>query len=467
MFSVGTENSDNPYLQGSFLPVQEEVTDSEFEVIGEIPSDFKGTYARNGPNPHHTPKGRHHWFDGDGMIHAFHFNEGKATYRNRFVRTQGFASENKSGHALWTGIMESPRENPKGALYKDTANTDILLHNGELLALWYLSGLPYRLDPINLENHGPTDFGSGKGIRLSAHAKADERTGELLFFDYGPRPPFMSYGVVDKSGQLVHSCDVPLPGPRLPHDMACTENYSILMDLPVFQDAEVKDRWRAKFYPELNTRFGIIPRHGSDVRWFEASPCYIYHTINAWEEGDEIVMVACRVADPIPTPDKRFGKWAVLMGNLTISAELWRWRFNLETGETTEERLDDRNAEFPMINNRMLGQKTRYAYSQLLVNDPQLRFTGIAKYDTDSGASEIYEYGDGRFGSEAPFAPRIDATAEDDGYLLSFVHDERENRSELLIVDAKNVTDGPVARVLLPHRVPMGFHACWAPADLF
>ncbi|MBT8493312.1 MAG: carotenoid oxygenase family protein, partial [Deltaproteobacteria bacterium] len=184
---------------------------------------------------------------------------------------------------------------------------------------------------------------------------------------------------------------------------------------------------------------------------------------NAWEEGDEVVMVACRTANPIPTPDPANGKWAVMMANLKLFATLHEWRFNLETGETKERQLDDQSSEFPMINLSRLGQPSQYSYNQVFADTPTLRFDGVRKYDTTTGQAQYLDYGDGRFGSESPFAKRDGATAEDDGYLLSFVHDERENQSELVILNARDLST--VARLRAPTRIPLGFHACWAPAD--
>lgn len=457
----------SPYLTGDYAPVDREVTAEALTVEGELPRDLFGSYVRNGPNARQTPKGKYHWFDGDGMLHAVAFADGKVGYRNRWVATDGLAREQQAGEALWTGLMESTRDNPKGMPYKDTANTDVTYHNGSLVCLWYICGVPYRVDARTLETIGKDSFGRQAPLLVSAHNKVDERTGEMMFFNYAPKPPFMQYGVVDANGALAHLTDVALPGPRLPHDMAVTERYSVLMDLPVFfrPEALIQRRWLVDYYPELPARFGVLPRHGDgdQVRWFEAEPCYIYHTINAWEEGSEIVMVGCRVRDPIPDLDPSHGQWARMLANLTITAELYEWRFDLETGATRERTLDDRNTEFPTINMGRLGQKTRYAYNVVLENDPTLRFTGLVKYDTGSGQADAYELGPQRFGSEPVFAPRPGATQEDDGYVMSFVHDRGAERSEVLVFDAKQLSRGPVATVVLPQRVPLGFHACWVP----
>ncbi len=457
----------SPYLTGDYAPVDDELAVDALPVEGELPRELRGTYVRNGPNARQAPRGRYHWFDGDGMLHALSFDGGRASYRNRWVRTAGLAADEEAGRALWTGLLELTRDNPRGAPYKDTANTDVVVHNGSLICLWYICGVPYRVDPRTLETLGPDAFGRAEPLLVSAHSKVDPRTGELLLFNYGVRPPLMQYGVVGAGGALEHLVDIDLPGPRLPHDMAITEQYAVLMDLPVFfrPEAMAQRRWLVDFHRELPARFGIIPRRGQggDVRWFEAEPCYIYHTVNAWEEGNEVVLVACRVDDPTPPMDPSHGEWARMLANLTITASLHEWRFDLETGTTRERRLDDRNSEFPAINADRLGTRSRYTYNAMLVNDPTLRFRGLLKYDTETGASQAWELGPERWGSEAVFAPRPGATDEDDGWVVMYAWDRREGRAEGLVFDARAVDRGPVATVRLPRRVPLGFHATWVP----
>ena len=303
---------------------------------------------------------------------------------------------------------------------------------------------------------------------MSAHAKVDERTGEFIFFHYGPTPPYMSYGVVSGEGVLNHFVPIDLPGSRMPHDMAVTENYSILMDLPLIAEplAAAEGRHKILFDRSMPSRFGVIPRYGASdtIRWFEASPCYIYHSVNAWEEGDEVVMDVCRVIKPEP-PDHLSGPLEKMLSYLRLDARLYRYRFDLRTGQTKEEPLDDVNTEFPTMNTSRLGMPTRFNYNVSITNDFTLLFDGLIKYHTLYGTSERYNFGPGRFGSESPFAPRPDAVTEDDGYLVSFVYDQIEDRSELVILDATDIASGPLARVLIPQRIPHGFHACWVPQE--
>lgn len=462
----GSIKMENPYIGGPYRPVAEEITATDLKVDGEIPKDFGGLYVRNGPNPRYAPQDRHHWFDGDGMLHAIHIENGRATYRNRYVHTADFDEETAAGHQLYAGIMQPGNRKRPTKPFKDTANTDVVFHNGHLLAMWYVAGTPYKIHPISLETQGPADFGGKLPRNVSAHSKNDPNTGEFIFFDYSPLKPWLTYGVADAQGALSHFTEIEIPGPRLPHDMAVTDNHSIVMDLPLFTTPEglKSGKWQVGFYPEMPSRFGVIPRHGTgdQVRWFDASPCYIYHVVNAWEEGDEIVMDAFRVDDPCPTLDNpEDGDLARMMSYLRLKAHLYRWRFNLKTGETKEENIDDRNAEFPTINWNYLGRKSRYSYNVSIPLARTLLFDGLVKYDHETGGTDSWMFEEGSWGSEAPFAPRHNPVSEDDGYVVSFVQNETTDTSQLVILDAQNMSDGPVARVHLPQRVPNGFHACW------
>lgn len=465
----------NPYLLGPYAPIFEEIVATDLEVIGEIPRDINGVYVRNGPNPKFEPKGHYHWFDGDAMLHALQLENGKATYRNRWIKTKNFQEEGAAGESLWQGLMgrlAANMERPwnRGVPLKDTANTAVAYHDGKLLAGWYMCGDLYEIDPITLETKGVQDYGGTLTSKAMAHVKVDEQKNEMMFFDYELTGSYLAYGVINGTGEVKHFTKVKTPGPRIPHDMGITENYSILMDLPLIYDIGVMMK-SGKAVPVFNrdmpSRFGVIPRYGSqeDVRWFEAAPCYIYHTINCWEEGDEIVMDCCVNDNPTPQQDLPKGASAAekLNAYLCMKAYLHRYRFNLKTGETKEYRLDDQTTEFPLMNSQYLGRSSRYAYNQRFELSKSLRFDAIVKYDTDSQSSKTYEYGKTKYGSESPFIPRDNAVSEDDGYVISFVTDAVDNTSEVVILDAQNMD--LLAQIKLPQRVPLGFHACWVNGD--
>lgn len=458
------------YGDGVFARVNDERSDGDLTVVGELPRELFGMFARNSPNPRFPPKGRYHWFDGDGMVHAVYFEDGRARYANRYVRTKGLALEEQAGEALWTGILEPiVPDHPHGPV-KNTANTDLVFHGGKLLALWWLGAEPYALSARDLSTEGPWDFhGTARpGAGCASHAKLCPRTGELMFFDYSAiRPPYMTYGVANKEGRVVHSTQIDLPGPRLLHDIAITENYTIFLDLPLLwrTDKLAGNKRYVAFDKRLPGRFGILPRHapGSQIRWFDDDACYIFHTVNAYEEGGSVVLEACRIEDPMaklrepPSDSPR-------LDFMDLTPFLTRWRFDLASGAVKREALDDVPTEFPVIDRRRTGERARFTYSPRLARCPTLLFEGFLKYDLERGTSTYQGFGPGQFGSEGAFVPRPGAADEDDGWLVTFVYDGVNDTSSVLVLSAKDLST--VARVLLPRRVPVGFHATWVPGEL-
>jgi len=464
--------SNHPYLNGAWTPQHEEVTATDLDVIeGAIPSDIDGVYLRNTENQVHQPLGRHHPFDADGMIHQIDFRGGRATYRNRFVRTRCFEAEQLAGRALWGGIQDGPGVSTRPGFgahgrLRDSSSTDIIVHAGKAISTFYQCGEGYLLDPETLEQEGVAPWVPLDGI--SAHPKLDERTGELLFFNYSKYEPYMHYGVVDRAGRLGHYIPVPLPGPRLPHDMMFSEHWSILNDFPVFWDPELlkRDIHAVRFYKHLPTRFALLPRHGKteDIRWFEAAPTFVLHFLNAYEDGDEVVMDGYFQENPTPKPLENadgYGHMMAFLDEQSFRPKLHRWRFNLKDGSTREERLDERILEFGMINQKYNGQPYRYAYSTS-AKPGYFLFDGYVKHDLKTGASIEVKLAEGRYASESPFVPRLGAVDEDDGYLVTFIIDENNGTSECMLIDCKRFADGPVCRLALPHKISSGTHSHWA-----
>jgi carotenoid cleavage dioxygenase len=470
------EPSNHPYLNGAWTPLLEEVNAEDLEVTeGAIPTDIDGVYLRNTENQIHQPLGRFHPFDGDGMIHQISFQGGRASYRNRFVRGRCFEAEQEARGSLWGGLADPvelakrPGFGAHGSL-KDSSSTDVVVHAGMALSTFYQCGEGYRLDPQTLEFIGAEPWTPIDGI--SAHPKVDEATGELLFFNYSKYASYLHLGEVGPDNKLIRYTPVPLPGPRLPHDMAFTENYAILNDMPAFWDAKLLERniHAVRMHEGLPSRFAVVPRHGrgGEIRWFEAAPTYVLHWLNAYEDGDEIVLDGYFQEDPTPKPladaPPGYGMMMAYLDETSFRPKLHRWRFNLADGTTREEHLDERIMEFGMINGRYAGRKYRYGYST--VSKPGwFLFTGFVKNDLETGTSTEFMLPEGVYASEAPFAPRVGGSDEDDGYLVSFLTDENTGRSECILLDAKRIEDGPVCRIALPHKLCSGTHACWAGRD--
>lgn len=454
------------YLTGAWTPNWEEVHATELEVIqGSIPRDIAGCYLRNTENPlHDTMDGNnyYHPFDGDGMLHMLRLKDGKASYCNKWVRTKAFKEEQHAGRALWAGLLEFRKskmrsERPgwgeftgKFQQLKDTASTDVVVHAGRVVPSWYLCGETYNLNIETLETEGVNTWNPKEGV--SAHCKVDEVTGELLFFNYGIAfketggEAFMHFGEVSRSCQLTNYqyIKVPLTKPSQmigpPHDIAFSKHYGIL-----------------PFYAKEHALFAIIPRGGSasQVRWFKGSRTYVLHYMNAFEEGDEIVMDGYHMANP-----DVFAKLDCLDLH-QAKPRLWRWRFNLKTGQTSESLLDERVLEFGMFNQQYQGKDYNYVYS-VNPHRGEFMFTGITRTNVKTGERSTYDFEPGVYGSESPIAPKIGGKDEDDAYLVSFLIDVARDRSVAVLIDAKDVAAGPVCTILLPHRISSGTHSFWA-----
>ncbi|MBW4630664.1 MAG: carotenoid oxygenase family protein [Iphinoe sp. HA4291-MV1] len=447
----------NPFLDGNFAPVRKEISTNTLQVIGELPPDLSGMFVRNGPNPQWTPIGQYHWFDGDGMLHGVRISNGRAAYRNRYVRTKGWKIENEAGRAIWTGLLEPPQKDNRHGQSKNTANTALVWHAGQLLALWE-GGAPHAIKVSELKTIGEYTYNGKLVSAMTAHPKVDPITGEMMFFGYGFTPPYLQYSVVSPQGELLQTEPIDIPTAVMMHDFAITEDYTIFMDLPLTFNTKSKKRGEPlmMFERDKPSRFGIVPRYGnnSNIRWFESSACFVPHTLNAYEEGDEVVLIGCRMQDA--------GLLEPVQSNQQGSLRpLYQWRFNINNGSVLEQMLDEVPIEFPRVNEQLLGQKTQYGYTARVANNPVLLFDALIKYDLSNGESQTHEFGQGRYGGDFVFVPRPGATAEDDGWLVTFVHDTTEDTSELVVVSAQDITGEPVARVLIPQRVPYGFHGAW------
>lgn len=467
----------HPYRTGAWRPNLVEYDADDLDVIeGRVPDDLAGTYLRNTENPLLPAIGRYHPFDGDGMLHAITFAGGRASYRNRMIQTSGLAAELEAGVPLWAGIIEAPATSVRDGFgargrMKDASSTDVVVHAGAALTSFYQCGELYAHDPRTLDPAGPLSWSASFGspaarMGVSAHPKLDETTNELLVFGYSTHAPYFHFGVVGPDGALVREQPVPLPGPRLPHDMAFTEHFAIVGDFPLFWDPELLARGvhRPRFYPDLPTRFGLVPRAGGDVRWFEAAPTYVLHFINAFEDGDTVVIDGYFQEDPMPRPDRADGEWAGLKKMVDVSAmraRPHRWRLDLATGRVTEEKLFDLISEFPSIDGRVGGRRHRHAYV-MTAKPGWFLFDGMARIDFESGAMQTWRWPDGVYGSEGPLAPRAGSSREGDGYVITFVSDTVRDTSECQIFDAQHLDAGPIARVALPERICAGTHACWS-----
>ena len=444
--------SANPYLQGNFAPISEEVTAFDLEVIGEIPACLEGRYLRNGPNPIVPPDpATSHWFTGTGMLHGVRLRGGRAEwYRNRWVR----------GRDVVEALGEPTVPGPVGSL-DFSANTSVWGFAGATWALVEAGVVPVEIG-YELETVCRNDFTGTLQTGFTAHPKLDPRSGELHAVCYAWQDLFdhVEYVVVGTDGRVRRTVDVPLPGMSMIHDMSLTENYAVVYDLPVTVDLDIALREESSFPfrwdPDYGARVGLLPREGAaeEIIWCDVGLCYVFHPLNAYEDSDgRVVIDLCRY-------DKMFDRDKLGPAG-DSQPTLDRWTIDPASRRVNEERVDDRFHEFPQVCADRTGRKHRFGYT---VGVGEGLIPGAnCKTDYDTGAAVFHDHGPGRGSGEAVFVPDPDGTAEDDGWLISFIYDENTDGSELVILDARDLSRPPVARVPLPQRVPYGFHGNWVP----
>ncbi len=439
------------YLEGNFAPVDLEISAYDLDVEGTIPTELAGRFVRTGPNPIDPDPANHHWFIGDGMVHGVRLVDGKAVwYRNRYV-TSNKAAEHK-------GIAPVP--GPSTDL-DGSGNTNVVHHAGKLFALTETT-MPFELTP-ELETVCRTDIGGPLPAGITAHPKFDPDTGEMHVLAYWFAEPYLRYHVVDTSGRLVRTEDVPVGGPVMVHDMGLTETSVVVLDLPVVFNMELAaagQRLPYRWSDDYTARVGLMPRNGTgaDTKWFEIDPCYVFHPLNAYDDGDDVIIDLVRY-DTMFKHD--------VDGPTDSSGRLERWVIDRSGGKVIQTVIDDRPQEFPRADERLATKRHRYGYVPAIFLPEQAggtQFTSaLVKHDFQAGSSETYAMGKGRTAGEFVFVPAAHDAGEDEGWLMGYVYDATTGKSDLVILDAHDFTAPPVAAIHLPVRVPAGFHGNWMP----
>jgi carotenoid cleavage dioxygenase len=426
--------------------VEHEVTAFDLPVIGELPEELSGRYLRNGPNPlGDVDPATHHWFVGDGMVHGMRLRGGRAEwYRNRYVGSTHLAE------ARGTADIPGPNWNQAGT----GPNTNVGGFAGTTWAMVEAGACPVELT-YELETIGRNDFFGTLPGGFTAHPKVDPATGEMhaMAYAWGPWLEHVQYVVVGTDGRVRRTVDVPLPGMPMLHDMSLTERFAVVYDFPCTVDLDLafSGRFPFRWNPDHASRVGLLPREGeaSDTIWIDVPVCYSFHPMNSFDAPDGSVVIDLCVYDRMFDSD--------LLGPFgDCLARLERWVLHPGTRTCSVTVLDDRPCEFPRHRGALTTQPYRFGYYVR----PHLdgRWPTV-KIDLHTGVSEEFDHGAGRASGEPVFVTRNGATAEDDGWLLTFVHGV--DHTEFVVLDAQDLGRGPVARVPLPQRVPLGFHGNW------
>lgn len=449
---LSADSTGDLYVSDHLAPLMNEVTALDLDVIGKIPEALNGRFLRTGPNPVQEPdtawlKG-HHWFSGSGMVHGLRLREGKAEwFRSRFIVDRNVARIRNRPPIPGPG--EGKRDGP--------VNTNATVVGGKLCVIIEAGNLPVELD-YELESVQRTDFGGTLEAGLSGHTHYDPLTGEQIALAYEAFAP-IRYISIGRDGRARTLARIDLPHVPMIHDTAFTQSFVIVPDFPVTfqpQNAHTTLPW---LWDETRpSRIGLLPRDGdvSRLQWFEAPRCFAFHFANAYDEGDLTIIDLCKHASMFRTDQNGPNEGAPI---------LVRWTLNRSTGRLSETLIDDHGNDFPRINGRHTGQSYRYMYTAHWGDRVQL---GPAyKHDLARGTTEVHDYGAGHMTTEPVFVRKPNATAEDEGWIMSSVYDPDTRRSDIIILDAQDFAGDPIATIRLPVRIPFTFHGGWASDSAF
>jgi carotenoid cleavage dioxygenase-like enzyme len=438
------------WLRGDFAPVTKEVEAFDLRVEGSLPQELTGLYVRNGSNP--KPGWAPHWFLGDGMVHGVMIGDGKATwYRNRYVHTTLLAA----GGGL------TAKGAPGGA--SGLSNVSVVHHAGKLLTLGEV-GFPYELRTADLSTVGAYDFGGRLTGNMTAHPKIDPATGAMHFFGYNFSEPYLEYHVANRDGVLESSQPVSVKASTMIHDFAITDRDVVFWEMPVLFDMNLAVEMISKprstimpyvWKPEYGSRLGVMPLGGpaTAIRWVEIDPCYVFHGMNAWRDGDEVVLDVCRMS-------KVFEAGAAL----GPPPRLHRWRINTAGAHLRfrDEVRSDLDADLPSIDRRYTGRAYRHGWRvETRPATDDVVFAGAVHVDAQTGNETRWDPGPQYSSGEWLFVATGPDEAE--GVVMTYIYDRAAGTSSLVLLDARDVAAGPIARIALPERVPYGFHATWVP----
>uniref|UniRef100_A0ACD5YFK5 Uncharacterized protein n=1 Tax=Avena sativa TaxID=4498 RepID=A0ACD5YFK5_AVESA len=505
-------------MQGNFAPVEEIGEIREIlDIAGEIPTDFpEGVYIRNGSNPlfgalysSNSIFGKSHdiWVEGEGMLHALYFTKSvddtwSISYTNRYVQSDTYRIEKElkkpcflpstDGDPPAMLIAAALNNLRYGKAFKNMSNTSVFEHAGRVFSAAENDN-PHEIDLYSLGTLGSWNVDGEWKMPFTAHPKVIPRTGELVIFGFNLDGPYLTLGIVSADGKkLKRKVDLELDRCIYCHDIGVTTRYNIILDAPLTLSKERMMRGDPliEFEKDSYARIGVMPHYGdaSSIIWFYVQPFCTMHLVNCFEEDDEVIVRGFHVPSSI-IMGLRINDTMKETNNQGLNEEhsrLYEWRLNLKTRTVAGKYLTGKEVslEFPVINNKYVGLRHKYAYAQVVDSPASLaggpgivrpKFGGFAKVFLDEREDvttkdidreglikvEYHHLDRNQFCTGGTFVPKVSGANEDDGWIVSFVHDEGTHKSEVHIIDTRRFGCGPIAKITLPQRVPYGFHGAF------
>ncbi len=456
----------------------------DLEVEGTIPAELDGTFYRVGPDQAFPPMlGDANPFNGDGMVTAFNIKNGHCDMKMRYVLTQRLAAERAARKGLFGHYRNPYTDDPSVKhLSRAVANTNVVLHNGVLLAMKE-DALPYSMDPHTLETKELYNWnGQVTATTFTAHPKIDPATGEMFGYAYAAKgeasDDIAIYGF-DKLGNKTWEVWFKSPYPGMIHECAISEHYIVLPLMPQVMDLErikaggILFQWE----PTYDHMYLVMPRGGDakDLRVFRAPNAMPGHVINAFDDGGKLYLDLPVASDNVFWffPDKN--GHAPAPPSLRTDVTRWCFDMNDKNSAGVPTVMSNLAAEFPHCDDRYVGHAYRYGFMQAFDFTKPYNadragpimgffFNTFLTMDMSTGKYKSWFAGDTSSTQEPVFAPKSANAPEGEGYVIGVVNRRDEHRSDLVILDAQRMDEGPVATIKIPVRLKYGIHGNWVPS---
>ncbi len=470
--SVSTAPATKPTL--GFSTLEQETIVAELEIEGELPPWLQGSLLRTGPAKFEVGGQRmRHWFDGLAMLHRFTIEGGQVSYGNRFLESRSYRAAREQGRMVYGEFATDPCRSlfkrvqtlfSAGSALPDNANVNVTKLGERFIAMTE-TPLPVQFDASTLKTADVRPY-RAPGQLSTAHPHMDRASGGMLNYaaKLGPRSSYRFFAVGPNESQPRTIASLPVSEPAYMHSFGLTERWLVLAEFPfvvnplalALSGRPYIENYRWK--PERGTRFTLVDRAtGRASTGFQTDACFAFHHVNAYEDGDEVVVDLCAFADASVIEDLYLDR--LRAGKPISSAELTRFRLHRSDRSVSRERLATGEIELPRINYMRCNERPyRYVWG---VNDgPSGWLEQIVKADTTDGSTLSWSQ-PSCYPGEPVFVARPHAASspegdEDDGVLLSVVLDASASTSFLLVLDASDLSE--LARAQAPHHIPFGFH---------
>ena len=472
-----------PALLGgaNYAPLRAEVDVRDCPVEGKLPGDLSGGFYATGPDPQYPLARGNIPFDGEGHVRMFRIRNGRVDYRSRYARTQRYVAQDKARRALMPMYRNPSLDDPSvRGLSRSTANTHVINHRGMILALKEDSP-PTALDLETLETIDPVFTFAGQLPReqpFTAHPKVCSQTGNLVAFGYeaqGFGSDVVAVFEIDRQGKKVWGAEIKVPYVGMLHDFAVTENHIAFFVVPIAIDYEQMRRggihW--SWDKERRTYLGFMRRHGDgkDLLWIEGPARSGTHTMGAFEDGGKLYIdTEITAGNPLPFIPNKDGSPPDLRNRVSY---LHRLSANL-SGKNNGygiEKLYPLIAPLPRQDDRYNSMPYRYGFLACpdpQAPDPAAAATCYARVDNETRTFTLWNAGNRLSLAEPVFAPKSAQAREGEGYLIGVAyHLDQALRSDLVILDAEHLDEGPLATVKLPLQASPQVHGWWVREDQY